>query len=278
VIADADGNNSKKSTETIAANANGRALTANFTFEGLSPSTKYKLNFAIYDPANGRTWSNYFDVSTKEAFSLSISTSASPQIGNSKRDVTIYATIDKTYDFPIPIWFYILEKGTTNWRQMEETIEAGQTSCKGKFEVDISPATTYYCRIEDRILGKKAPATTNPDGTAGYIKRRTKNEFSWTNWGMDVASGTPFYINPAAWNEYTSQLSAKANYYDISYDPATIKAGDILTAEKYNNIAATIRKMVNGKKGDCITPVYNVKTGDPVTAYCINILATCLNE
>lgn len=232
-------------------------------FTGLSPNTAYAIDIGIRvvdSDVSTRTWrDNSHTVYTANTnYTLTLSTSST------YNTITATAEVNAALSFDLDLTVYLNDE-----RDLEIDIPAGSLSRSRTWTTSITPATKYAVKLWDKIKDEYQT-----------INRRTKNNFHWSNskWNMNVSKNEDFYINPDAWNEYTSQLSAKASYYDITYNPATVKAGDQLTAEKYNNIAATINKMVNGKKGDCKTKVSTVSAGDPVTAYSINILETCLNE
>lgn len=252
-------NNTLK-TVTISA---GDTETAYMEFTGLSEDTQYTIDAGIRvvnDDVNTRTWRDNSKTATtiNSRYVVSFSTSST------YNSVTATVTLNAKQVFDIDLTVYIDDD-----RALEIDIAAGNLSRTRTWSTDILPATSYKITLKDKIKNETRD-----------LVRRTKNNFHWSDskWNMNVSKNEDFYINHDAWNEYTSQLSAKASYYDITYNPATVKTGDQLTAEKYNNIAATINKMVNGKKGDCKTKVSTVSAGDPVTAYSINILETCLNE
>lgn len=223
-------------------------------------SSKTNLKFSIDDAEYQTDSVDYF---------IYISTSAT------HNSVTITATLNKAIKRNIDIVFKLKKHSAAVYRDYTKTLVAGETSVSCKFTTDIEPATVYYCCFYNTHASEEVPSST-----PGYLKRRTKNNFSWSDpsWNMNVVSGKKFYINYKAWNEYNSQLQSKAQFYDVEYKPSTVSAGTKLTAARYNSIATIINQMVANQCGDCKTTVRTVSTGDEVTAYCINILADCLNE
>lgn len=177
--------------------------------------------------------------------------------------ISATVTLSKKQSFDVTCTVYLDDA-----RSLDATISAGSLSRTRTWTSNIEPATIYKITLEDNIRN------------LSWNKRyRTKNNFYWST---DVSAGKQFNILATDWNKFTSQLSTKATDYDVTYNPATVAKGDKLTAEKYNNIAATINKIVTAEKekklGDCTTNVSTVKAGDQVMAADINQLAACLNE
>lgn len=221
----------------------------------LSRGTRYKFRIYVENPDGVTTYdTGYFYVTTLDyTHTISIATfSTSSTVG-----VTVTLKSAQAYDTNFTL---TLNGG----RSTTATIPAGSLSKTYTWISNITPATVYTIGVKDNLRSEEYSFT-----------RRTKNNFSWST---SIVSGGAFDLKASDWNEYTSQLAAKASYYGITYSPATVKKGDILTAEKFNNIAATINKLVDGNKGDCVTKLNGVEKGDAVTARAINILAQCLNE
>lgn len=183
-------------------------------------------------------------------------------------NVHLYLSNITNRDYDRTVYYYWENTKTGGNGTKNQVLAAGET----KNDRDMSGLTVasgYKFRIY----------VTNPAGyttyDTGYFKVRTKNNFSWST---DVSSGKEFNLKASDWNKYTSQLSSKASYYGITYNPAEVSTGDKLTAEKFNNIVATINKLVDGNKDGCVTKMSSVSAGDSVTAACLQLLAKCLNE
>lgn len=227
-----------------------------YTFTGLSPETKYYVEFQYK-----RTGDEYDTYYVQEAFttkpdykySLSLSTSAT------HNTISATVTLDEAVSYDVDCSFTL-----DGARTLDATIPAGQLSRTRTWTTDIKPATGYTIGLKDNLRN-----------LSWTQKRRTKNNFSWST---KVQQGIEFNITASDWNDFTDQLSSKASYYGITYSPATMQKGYKLTAERFNNIVATINKLVTNKCGDCVTKMSSVSVGDPVTAELINDIAICLNE
>lgn len=232
----------------------GSTTTDTYTFKNLSANTSYLIRFEY--KRTGDEYDTYYVekyFTTKKDYTLSLTTSAT------YNTITATVTLDKILDYDVDCTFTL-----DGSRTLDATISAGQISRTRTWTSDINPATKYMIGLKDN----------NRDKEWSQV-RRTKNNFQWST---TVSKGATFNLKYSDWNNFTSQLSAKAAYYGITYNPATISKGDTLTAEKFNNIVATINKLVNGGHGDCVTKMSSVKTGDPVTADLINGIKNCLNE
>lgn len=178
--------------------------------------------------------------------------------------ISINATISpaQTYDIPFT---YTLTYGTTT-RSFNAVRPAGSTSLSPEFS-SIPEATGCEFYIKDWIRDK----------TLGPYKRRTKNNFSWST---NVSSGALFNLKASDWNEFTSQLSTKCNYYSLAgtYTFDTANKGANFTAKMFNQAVEAINGLVDWNSGDCVTKMSKVSTGDSVMADDINQLAKCLNE
>ena len=223
--------------------------TAYYTIIKYGPSTDYAytLNTTAY----------YQTTTTNTNYTLAFSQSST------YNSISATVTLSEKQSFDVTCTVYL-----DNARSLDATISAGSLSRTRTWTSNIDSATIYKITLEDNIRN------------LSWNKRyRTKNNFSWST---DVSAGKQFNILATDWNKFTSQLSAKAMDYDVTYNPATVAKGDKLTAEKYNNIAATINKIVTAEKekklGNCTTTISTVKAGDRVMADAINQLASCLNE
>lgn len=239
------------------------AVTATFT--GTAGQT-YKLEYAIRVASDSTRTFYSTDSLTIEELNyklINIGTSAT------------YDTVTISFDIQnsptstsMSFTFYLEYDGLTSPRSFSATKDPGTTHVDAKFS-SVPSATKCTLWIVDN---------TRKVTSSKYV-RRTKNNFSWST---NVAAGAAFNILATDWNEYTSQLKAKLEYYatngEKTYSPATVAKGDQLTAVKVNNIAAVINWLVDNNKGDCTTKVGAVSAGDPVTAAKINLLATCLNQ
>jgi hypothetical protein len=243
----------------------------------LISGTEYRFYITVVNPDGTETYrSSYMYATTLTPYKLTISTSSA------YNSVTITAKIDKIWPSDIPVHFFIKEASASTWKQITtKSITAGELTEDCKFSTDIQPATVYYCYVKDPATGAIAP-----DNADKYTKRRTKNNFAWKDQD-NINKGSTFNIIAGStsdgtwdgsWNDFTSQLAAKASYYGKDYNPETVKKGDALTSEKYNNIAAVVNWLVDNNKGDCKQKLNGVSAGDPVTAAKIKLLATCLNE
>ena len=239
------------------------------TFTGLEPGTRYTAE-CRYGPNldklrawadNGSTSGTFYGGSTPFQTDEEITYNHSLSLTTSATYNTISATVTldsyQTYDVKCTL---LLDGG----RELEATIPAYSLSRTRTWTTNIESGTRYTITLKDELRGLTFSSV-----------RRTKNNFSWST---SIVSGGVFNLKASDWNKFTSQLSDKASYYGITYNPATVNKGDTLTAEKFNNIVATINKLVDGNKGDCITRMSSVSKGEPVTASCIKKLATCLNE
>lgn len=240
---------------TLAANA----TSTSFEFTGLEPETSYYFEVGIRAPDDTRTFyqkvnGDGYVSTTAYEYTLSLTTSATA--------TSISATVTLTsgaVNYDLDLTFYLDDA-----RALEADIAAGSTSRTRTWTTDITPATSYTIKLVDKLRDKQWTQ-----------KRRTKNNFKWST---TVAQGADFNILASDWNDYTSQLKAKASYYGRDYSPATVNKGDKLTAEKMNNIAAVVNWLVENDKGDCKTKLNGVSAGDTITAAKINAMATCLNE
>ena len=223
----------------------------------LTTGVQYKFRIVVKNPNGDITYTSSYMYATPSAYDYTLSLSTS----STATTITATITLNSIQSYDIDLTLYLDDD-----RALEADITAGSLSRTRTWgtSTPLTPATKYVVKLKDKLRGKEFTQT-----------RRTKNNFSWSN---TVAKGEPFIITADDWNEYTSQLSEKASYYGKSYNPATVKKGDALTAEKYNNIAAVINWLVDNNKGDCSTKLNGVNTGDPVTAAKINYLAKCLNE
>lgn len=248
------------------------STSSSHTFSGLERGKKYYLEVGIRNPDGYKTYFSGGFYATTQNYTYTI-TSVSSSATSSV--VTIYLTISEAQEVEVPFKFTLYYNGED--RVSTGKMPIGNTSMKWQF-TQVPSATRCEFTIYDTLRGLTFPA----DGSR-YV-RRTKNDFSWN---ANVNSGSVFDILAGSstdgtwdgsWNDYTSQLKEKANYYGREYNPATVKKGDILTAEKMNNIAAVINWLVDNNKGDCETKLDHVDPGDPVTAKRIKLLAQCLNE
>lgn len=232
-----------------------------FYFDSLSPNTTYTIDAGIRKDDNDISTRSWRDNSK----SFKTSTSIILSLNSTYNSVTLTATLTSSKTYSREILFYLDDRNS-----VQKTLAAGKTVIDCKFTTDIKPATKYACSVKNSDTGE----------TKGPFNIRTKNNFHWSDsqWNMNVTKGAKFYFNPDAWNEFADQLEAKAKYYGYTYDHASVSKGAILTAVRYNGVASIINTLVTDKKGDCKTKVPLVSAGDPVTADCINILATCLNE
>lgn len=239
------------------------------TFTGLEPGTTYYAE-CRYGPDLDklRTWADggstsgtYSGGSTSFTtdedisydYTLSLSTSATSD------SISAMVMVDNYQSYDIKCVFRL-----DGARELDATISAYSLSRTRTWTSGITPGTRYTITLVDQLRGLTFSSV-----------RRTKNNFSWST---NIVSGGPFNIKASDWNDFTSQLSSKASYYGITYNPAMVSKGDKLTAEKFNNIVATINKLVDGDCGDCLTRMSYVSAGDAVTADMINKLAKCLNE
>lgn len=225
------------------------------TITGLSAGTSYRVEID-YGPSTSYSYSldDASFTTLSYDYTLSFTTSATATSISATVALTSGAT---AYD--VDCTFYL-----DGARALDATISAGSLSRTRTWVTSIEPATAYKITLTDNLRDK-----------SWDITRRTKNNFAWST---DVSQGAEFILLASDWNEYTSQLKAKASYYGKSYSPATVSTGEALTATKVNNIAAVINWMVDNDCGDCTTKVGSVSAGDAVTAAKINLLATCLNQ
>ena len=223
----------------------------------LTTGTEYRFYITVENPAGVETYRSSYMYATPSAYDYTLSLTTSSTATTISATVTLNAV--QSYDVDLTLYL-------DDDRSLEADIAAGSLSRTRTWgtTTPLTPATKYVVKLKDKLRDKEFTQT-----------RRTKNNFAWST---TVATGEPFIITAADWNEYTSQLSSKASYYGKDYNPATVKKGDALTAEKYNNIAAVINWLVDNNKGDCTTKLNGVSTGDPVTAAKIKNLAKCLNE
>lgn len=236
-----------------------------FTFTDLEPETSYYFEVGIRAPDNTRTFyakvaGDGYVSTTAYNHTLSLTTSATAN--------SISATVTLTSgvaDYDLDLTFYLDDA-----RPLDADITAGSLSRTRTWKTDITPATGYVIKLVDKMRKNSAG-----EYLSWTQKRRTKNNFAWST---TPVKGEPFSITAADWNEYTSQLQAKADYYGKSYSPATVSKGDALTATKMNNIAAVVNWLVENNKGDCSTKLAGVSTGDAVTAAKMNAMVTALNE
>lgn len=246
-------NGSRVSIETGVA---GSTTTDTYTFKNLSANTSYLIRFEY--KRTGDEYDTYYvekSFTTNPDYTHSLSLSTSATYNSISATVKLQAAVSYDVDCTVT-----LDGG----RDLDATIYAGQTSRTRTWTSDITAATKYTIGLKDNLK----------DETQSKV-RRTKNNFKWST---NISKGATFDLKYSDWNDFTSQLSDKAAYYGVTYNPATISKGDTLTAEKFNNIVATINKLVNGGYGDCVTTMSSVKTGDPVTADLINGIKNCLNE
>ena len=221
----------------------------------LSKGTQYKFRIYVENPDYVITYdTGYFYVTTLDYnYTIALrSFATSSTIG-----VTITLNSAQAYDTS---FILTLDGG----RSTTATIPAGSITKTYTWISSITPATAYTIGVADTLRDKSYS-----------LSKRTKNNFSWST---PVVSGAVFDLKASDWNEFTSQLASKAAYYGVSYNPATVNKGDTLTAEKFNNIAAVINKLVDGQKGDCVTKVSSVSKGDPVRANTLQKIRDCLNE
>lgn len=241
------------------------ATSASCDFTDLQFNTQYDIKFSIRNNDGG----SQGDGGTRTFFSTASVTTENPNYtlsfaqSSTYNSISATVTLSEKQSFDVTCTVYLDDA-----RSLDATISAGSLSRTRTWTSNIEPATIYKITLEDNIRN-----------LSWNKRRRTKNNFSWST---DVSVGKQFNILATDWNKFTSQLSAKATDYDVTYNPATVAKGDKLTAEKYNNIAATINKIVTAEKekklGDCTTTVSTVKAGDRVMADSINQLASCLNE
>lgn len=235
------------------------ATSTSFKFTDLEPETSYYFEIGIRAPDDTRTFyakvaGDGYVSTTAYNHTLSLTTSATA--------TSISATVTLTSgvaEYDIDLTLYL-----DGARALEADIAAGSISRTRTWTTDITPATGYTIKLVDKLRSKE-----------WETKRRTKNNFAWST---TIAQGEEFNILASDWNEYTSQLKAKASYYGKDYSPATVNKGDKLTAEKMNNIAAVVNWLVTKNKGDCTTKLAGVSAGDTITASKIKAMATCLNE
>lgn len=241
------------------------ATSASCDFTDLQFNTQYDIKFSIRNNDGG----SQGDGGTRTFFSTASATTENPNYtlsfaqSSTYNSISATVTLSEKQSFDVTCTVYL-----DNARSLDATISAGSLSRTRTWTSNIDSATIYKITLEDNIRN------------LSWNKRyRTKNNFSWST---DVSAGKQFNILATDWNKFTSQLSTKATDYDVTYNPATVAKGDKLTAEKYNNIAATINNIVNAetekKLGNCTTTVSTVKAGDRVMADAINQLASCLNE
>lgn len=221
----------------------------------LTADTQYKFRICVINLEGVITYdTGYFYVTT-----LSYDYELSMTLSSTYNSVTVTVTLNKTLSYDIDLTVQL-----NGSRDLDISISAGSITRSQTWTSNINAATAYSIKLIDKTRNKTFTST-----------KRTKNNFHWST---TIVSGGTFNLKASDWNKYTGQLSSKASYYGITYNPATVSKGDELTAEKFNNIVATINKLVDGNKGDCITRMSSVSKGEPVTASCIKKLATCLNE
>lgn len=219
----------------------------------LTMGDQYKFRIYVKTPDGNITYdSGYFYVTVSD-YELSMT------LSSTYNSVTVTVTLNKTLSYDIDLTVQL-----NGSRDLDISISAGSITRSQTWTSKINAATAYKIKLIDNTRNKTFTST-----------KRTKNNFHWST---TIVSGGAFNLKASDWNEYTGQLSSKASYYGITYNPATVSKGDELTAEKFNNIVATINKLVDGNKGDCITRMSLVSQGEPVTADCIKKIATCLNE
>lgn len=239
----------RTSTHTIAA---GRT-SASFTFY-VDPNTTYSCS--IQD-TYGKT--AYGTITSAQQYTIRNITTSS-----TSNTITISADVVNPPSFETSFTFYLSYTGTDT-RSFTRTLAANSNKVSGTFS-SVPPATACEIWFKDNTRGV----------TFDKIKRRTKNDFSWST---TVATGAKFNLLASDWNEYTSQLKSKASYYGYSdYSPATVSKGTTFTAVKFNGAAKVINWLVENNKGDCSTKLNGVSAGDNVTANKIKLLALCLNE
>lgn len=235
------------------------ATSTSFTFTGLEAGTSYYFEVGIRNPDDTRT---FYQKVNSDGYVSTLSYDHTLSFTTSATATSVSATVALTSGvagYDVDCTFYL-----DGARALDATISAGSLSRTRTWTTSIEPATAYKITLTDKLRDK-----------SWDITRRTKNNFAWST---DVSQGAEFILLASDWNEYTSQLKAKASYYGKSYSPATVSTGEALTATKVNNIAAVINWMVDNDCSDCTTKVGSVSAGDAVTAAKINLLATCLNQ
>lgn len=223
----------------------------------LTTGYKYEFIVRVYNPNGDLTWESPKLYATPTAYNYSLWITYAVNATT----ISVTVTVNEVQDFDILLTGYLDDA-----RNLDFDIDAGKLSRTRTWgtETKLIPATEYKVTIKDQLRSMSWDK---------YV--RTNNNFAWSS---VVKAGEPFAITADEWNDYTSQLKAKAAYYGVSYNPATVKTGDELTASKMNNIAAVVNAIVDGGQAGCTTKLAHVDPGDAVTAKKIQALADCLNE
>jgi hypothetical protein len=139
----------------------------------------------------------------------------------------------------------------------------------GSIEHVVRPGVTYHIWAR--------PKTLDLSGEAMWVLNFPTKDISRPDlfhWDTDKIQGQPFKLTAQEWDGLTSNINKTREYMGVpQYTFTKAEDGRVFTAAMYEQTRAAIQAIPGAG-----TNIQEVKRGDLVTADCLNILVTSINE
>lgn len=163
----------------------------------------------------------------------------------------------------------------TSYLTMHDDIN--DTDRNFSFTYTVSAGTTYY------LFVKHANSITATGSTTVYVDPTNKpTKFSWTT---AKVQGNEFKLTAAEWNALLDKINEMRTYQATKTGKSistwsfyTVTSGTTFYAKYYNDVLESMDNVRITLGLGSIANDYEVSSGDPITAACLNQLVTMVNE